>query len=242
MRDLIEAMNRLMLAWFGVAIPEAAFPYIIIASVVVPAIIPIWLWLRRSVGDIRAVSDEMQAATALISGEVTTRLATVSNQLEASLARRLDDIHAAVKLTHEVTARSLQPDIEVVEEPADQRPSRATRKDFASQASNAVLQKWTEGRTLTVASDDPNCYSFVGRNPSGTKIELYLTTPYRRSIGSDGRLPFALDVWVDGRKHLNFEWDFDGNYALRGFKRGEWFEDIVGWNFIGVQAETVRAA
>ena len=50
-----------------------------------------------------------------------------------------------------------------------------------------------------------------------------------------GSLAVALDLRVDGRKKLNFEWDTDGKYALRGFTRGEWFEDISAWNLVARQ-------
>lgn len=86
-----------------------------------------------------------------------------------------------------------------------------------------------------------NCFQFVGTTEAGLSIRIYFQTPYRATIATDGRLPFTLEIWVDGYKHLNFEWDSDGRYALRGFKKGEWIEDVANWRFPTGQSQKQAA-
>ena len=90
----------------------------------------------------------------------------------------------------------------------------------------------------------PGWFHFVGVNEQQQKLQVMLLTPYRAEYGSDKRLAFALDVWVEGYKKLNFEWNSEGEYALRGFKKGDWIEDLAEWRVKPVlqQAQKQSAA
>ncbi len=78
---------------------------------------------------------------------------------------------------------------------------------------------------------EPNSFYYEATANSQVKYKIVLQTPYRSTIGEDGRMAYTLDIWADGYKKLNFEWDMSGNYALRGFKKGDWVEDIALWHF-----------
>lgn len=147
-------------------------------------------------------------------------------------------IEASLALKNEVTAISADADVEVE---STSQP-RGFRINSAGAVRDTVLEKWLEGIHFTKSDADPNCFLFVGHNEAGNSYKIRLLTPYRETIGVDDRLPFALDVWMDERKQLNFEWDTDGNYALRGFKRGDWIEDLQSWNIRGARRQSRRRA
>jgi len=77
---------------------------------------------------------------------------------------------------------------------------------------------------------DRNTFHYYGMSETDEAIYLYLQTPYRQGVGIDERLPYTLQIWVNRYKKLNFEWDIEGNYALRGFKKGDWIDDVANWN------------
>jgi hypothetical protein len=233
MKDFVDAFLELVQKHTGVPIPEVVVPYIIVAAVVVPAVASMYLTIRRWRGNLRAISSELEAAADLIAGDTSKRLNSVADRLEQTMAQRFDAIQASLELKTEVAASPA--DREIDSEPAEQR--RGFRLNAARSVRNTVMQKWLEGRDLKRMESDPNLYSFVGRNEAGTLLKIILTTPYRATIGQDSRMPFALDVWVDGYKKLNFEWDAEGTYALRGFTRGDWIEDLSEWRIVSILAD-----
>jgi hypothetical protein len=236
MKDFVDAFLELVQKHTGLPIPEVVVPYIIVAAVVVPAVISMYLTIRRWRGNLRAISGELEAAADLITGDTSKRLNSVADRLEQTMSRRFDAIQASLELKTEVATTSA--DREIESEPVE--PRRGFRLNAARSVRNTVVQKWLEGRHLKRMDSDPNLYSFIGKNEIGTLIKVVLTTPYRASIAQDGRMPFALDVWVDNYKKLNFEWNAEGTYALRGFTKGDWIEDLSEWRVEPITSDSAQ--
>lgn len=53
---------------------------------------------------------------------------------------------------------------------------------------------------------------------SGTEKLRYLGT----LVGNKATLPYGLNVWLEGKKVLNLEWDEDGAVELISYKYGDW--------------------
>jgi hypothetical protein len=226
MKDFIEATFDIIKTLTSYEVPPHTLKYAVFFSFVASGVVPIYLTIRRWRGDFKAISSELDAASKLIAGETNGRLNAVAERLEANLAERLDAIQSTLALKSEVTA---QPEDNTVESEPPAIRKQGFRIKSAVAVRDTVMKKWLEGRDLKALVTEPYCYRFEGRSEAGNEVILELLTPYRSKIGQDGRLPFALDVWVDGYKKLNFEWDAEGNYALRGFKRGDWIEDLSDW-------------
>ena len=189
------------------------------------------LWaIRKSRREFRRIADhlrvefdaqveKMNKLQASVQGTINRRFRGVDDKFEA--------LHAMLKPTEAVT--SLAVDAEITEDTNGDRELPKTRLGLSETVRSAVMEKWLLGMFFTRSARDPNIYEFDGHSEAGSTYHITLTTPYRASLGQDGRLPFALDIWVNGRKHLNFEWDSEGKYALRGFKKGEWIEDVAEW-------------
>jgi len=154
-----------------------------------------------------------------VQGTINRRFRGVDDKFEA--------LHAMLKPTEAVT--SLADDAEITEDTNGERELPKTRLGLSETVRSAVMEKWLQGMSFAPSERDANVYEFEGHSEAGSTYYITLTTPYRASLGQDGRLPFALDIWVNGKKHLNFEWDSEGKYALRGFKKGEWIEDVSMW-------------
>ncbi len=101
---------------------------------------------------------------------------------------------------------------------------------MAESVRDVVLDRWLAGKYFLSHQGDPNTFHYYGMSETGEAIYLYLQTPYRQGVGMDDRLPYTLQIWVNRYKKLNFEWDIEGNYALRGFKKGDWLDDVANWN------------
>lgn len=237
MKDAIEAVLAIVQTHTGYAVPASLIPYMIVSSMCLPFLLYAYLRVRRWLGDVRAIPGELQAAADLISGDTSVRLQQATSQLEAVLSRKLDAIQASLELKHEVT--EVPSDAEIEAEPT--AAPRGFRIRTAQAVRNTVMEKWLEGRYFKRSESDPNCYSFVGQNEAGNQFKIRLLTPYRTAIGDDHRLPFALDVWVDEYKKLNFEWDAEGNYSLRGFKKGEWSDDLREWHIKAITPARMAA-
>jgi hypothetical protein len=208
------------------------------------------LKMRQRLADLNTLTANIRSATADVSSDVRTntkqeiddllgRFTQLHNDLKATMADRIDALQAYLKPTEEV--KEAIADSEVEEEQSTKQPKQR-KLQLAQQVRNAVIQKWLEGEQLRRTESDPNCYEFNGLSGAGEKIRLLLLTPYRKSLGEDGRLNFALDVWVNNKKHLNFEWGAEGQYALRGFKRGDWIAEVSEWTIVGGTADEARAA
>lgn len=115
---------------------------------------------------------------------------------------------------------------------------------MANNVRQAVVEKWLEGKALKPDADEPHVFVFRGYNHAGEHHFIQFQPPYRRSLRDDGRMAFTVEVWVNSRKKLNFEWDSDGRYQLRGFTKGEWFSDVADWSLISEEemAERKRVA
>jgi hypothetical protein len=241
MADAVESFIKIINSNTGLEIPEGWVPYISVAAVALPAFVPIYLMVRRWTGDLRAISGELDTASKLISGETSKRLKDITDRLEANLSGRLDAIHSTLIMKTELEAQPADKDFEA--EPAAKKQSqRGFRIKSADAVRARVMEKWLEGRDFKRTSNDPNCYFFAGYTEAKVAYRVVLSTPYRASIGDDGRLPFALDVWLDGRKQLNFEWDTEGKYAIRGFTKGDWIEDLSNWNVTSGEIVKQQAA
>jgi hypothetical protein len=240
-RDFAEAVLQI-LREFGVYAPDWAVPYVIVLMVLSAALFPAWLAVRRWRGDFQAVSGELKAATKLISEDTTKRLIDVTDRLERKLAGKLDAIHEVVRAQHEVAANGTDQDIQ---EPTEATPQpKSFRLKSATSVADRVIEKWLTGTVLRMEPKRPGYFKFEGANEQAQKFELVLLTPYRTEYGSDKRMAFALDIWVDGYKKLNFEWNSEGEYALRGFRKGDWIEDLAEWRVKPIlqQAQTQSAA
>jgi hypothetical protein len=190
--------------------------------------------MRQRLADLNTLTTNIKSATSDVSAntkreidDLLGRFTDLHNDLKATMADRLDALQAYLKPTDEVKEAAV--DTEIEEDQSTTKPSKQTRLQLAQQVRNAVVQKWLDGNQLRPTESDPNCYSFTGLSGAGEKISVQLMTPYRKALGTDGRMSFALDVWVNGKKHLNFEWGSDGQYALRGFKRGDWIAEVGYW-------------
>lgn len=250
MRDFVEAIISLAYRYFGFPVTAEIVEWGIFSLAIVPIssfVVWFYLFLRRSSGDMRAVSGELRAVTQVIATDTRQELnriiADVSQlhqDLKVSVHERLDALQGMLRSTEQV--ETLEEDTEVEAEPPGVPPkSNRVRLNLAEQVRETVLKRWVEGRDLKRSSSDPNCYEYYGRNSAGHLFRVLLQTPYRESIGLDDRMPFTLELWVDRRKKLNFEWDSEGRYALRGFRRGDWFEDVANWELQPEIAEKVAA-
>lgn len=215
MNDLAEALIYLFKHYLGIDIPLTAIPFLIFTFYLVPIIVSstlAFLLFRR------------YAKTATNSlNLVTENLSQVAGRLE----QRLEVIHTSVRLIHEVNGGDA--DQEVEQEPTQDAPrAKAYRYHMAKSASDKVMEKWVEG-SLKQDQVSPGIFTFNGFNDGGNKYYISLSTPYRPGFGTDGRMAYALEVWSDGYKKLNFEWTHDGQYKLRGFTKGDWVEDLSVW-------------
>jgi hypothetical protein len=248
--EMVRAVSRLV----GYDLTPIA-PMLFAAVPTVLSLIVFLLTMRRRMAEMKQLTQTMEeTATATsertikkferlhddLRNVVSDKIGAVAlkvNSLQDDVAVRVESLKTFLKSTEEVT--SARSDTEVVSEPPTaSQPSKKTRLTEAENVRNSILQKWLSGGYLSMSSADPHVFVFTGVSLAGEKITCQLHTPYRQQIGIDGRLPFALDVWVNTRKHLNFEWNTEGSYALRGFTRGEWIEDIAHWNFpIGANSQ-----
>jgi len=247
MKDVIEAALTLAGDLIGLNLDPKWTPYLLLLTAGAGVLFWTYRKLRVAFGGISAVSDELKA----VSDETTRNLevvqkglAGVLGDLERTIASRFDTLES---IFHSQTAITSQPeDPDLAGEPKEEMSGRVSRLKIAEAVRDATMKQWLTGMSFAIADIgdryDPNIFEFIGTAESGTRFRLLLRTPYRAAYGSDGRLAYALEVWVNGYKHLNFEWDSDGNYALRGFKRGDWNEDIVNWQFPSSAGGAVRAA
>jgi hypothetical protein len=247
MADLGESIIRI----WNTHVPQISLspewsPYLNVAA----AIIPITITMALSVRRFRKVSSDLADATKLINDETKGRLNNVSKELsetagrlELSLAGRLDAISTGLGLNRELEAVVAKGDVEV-ETPAEvaaERSPKGFRIQSASAVRNKVMEKWLDGRTFN-RTVDPGNFAYMGRGETGDQFLVVLQTPYRNTIGTDGRLPFTLEVWVNNYKKLNFEWDSEGQYALRAFKKGDWVEDLAEWKTSKITLDAQAAA
>jgi hypothetical protein len=177
----------------------------------------------------------LEAAANIISQDTTKKFekmlgqfSVISDTIQGAIHTRFDGLEIKLKSTNSIDRGE---DVDVEKEINSQPQTNKTRLSIAETVRATVLAKWQEGRTFRKTEEDANCFTFKSAAQAGVTYEIYLRTPYRRSLGSDKSLPYTLEIWADGYKKLNFEWDTDGNYALRGFKRGDWVEDISLWQF-----------
>lgn len=203
------------------------------------------LWaMRRSRRDFERIARELERSTAAISGHMKVEFdAQVDKmgKIQSSVQRTLNRKFRGVEDKFEALQTLLRPTEAVASVAVDEemnadrdengadRGQAKNRLQLAESVRSAVVEKWLGGMIFQRSERDPNIYVFSGHSDGGNDYRIMLHTPYRECLGSDGRMPFAMDVWMNGRKHLNFEWDSDGKYALRGFRRGEWIEDVAMW-------------
>lgn len=235
MRDLIESLSALLRLHLGLEADPTFIHYaIVIGALSLPAL-GIYRWIRHQLGDFRALSSELHAVTRVISEDtkpefirLAREFSDLHTRLESNLSRRLDTISIALRSTHSVDSRPDDADVE--NEPPSSAPSRRTRLAMAESVRDVVLDRWLAGTYFLPHDGDRNTFHYYGMSETDEAIYLYLQTPYRQGVGIDERLPYTLQIWVNRYKKLNFEWDIEGNYALRGFKKGDWIDDVANWN------------
>ena len=232
MQDAIKAAVQLVNWHLGLDINSSVVPYIVIVTTVSGFAFSFY----RRIRDLKVISGKMQLATTEITGhtrkEIDSLLSNfrqLNDDLKGTVGNKIDELRVFLTPTDAVEITQSDPEIEAE---AVKGMSKKTRLALATQARDMVVKQWLEGRSLKPSGDDLNVYEFLGKNPGDQKFKLRFFTPYRSTAESDGRLPFALDLWVDDYKKLNFEWDTEGKYSLRGFTRGNWFEDVALWNLV----------
>ena len=237
MNDFAEAVLRLFHQHTGYLLPEMLIPYIVIVAFLTPVLISSYVTTHKLRAAGEHISTQLLSATKSSVDDTSDRLNVVVDRLELTMSKRFDAIQASLELKAEVP--DTPSDEEIDNQPAIQ--PKGFRIKSAQAVRNTIMEKWLEGRNFDKSLGDPNCYVFIGRNELGNHFRIVLSTPYRISIADDGRLPFTLDIWVDGYKKLNFEWDAEGTYSLRGFTNGDWIEDLAVWN-LRIEAEIQQAA
>jgi len=203
------------------------------------------LWAaRRSRREFQRIAKELERATSALSDHMRVqfdgqigKMDKLQTSVQGTINRRFRGLHDRIEILKDLmhptqAVASAAADVEMVSDPSDgasERISPMTRLEYCQSVRSSVVAKWLEGMTFQRSARDANIYCFDGHNDAEHEYRIVFYTPYRISIGDDGRMPFALDIWVNGRKQLNFEWDSEGQYALRGFKRGEWVHDFSEW-------------
>lgn len=235
MKDVLEAAAKLLDHQFGLHIDDEALT---LATLVLPlGSLLFWLYLsiRRWRGDFRAVSSDLEATAKIISHDTTRKFDSVlkqfneiSESMQGAINTRLDSLETHLRSTNVVDRGA---DAEIDQDAQTEKQKPTTRLKIAEGVRAKVIEKWLEGRTFRRWGEDPNCFVFLACANSSTNYEIWLGTPYRNAHGSDGSLAYTLEIWADGYKKLNFEWDMDGNYALRGYKKGDWAVDLLEWDF-----------
>lgn len=236
MKDFIESAFKVFSDKTGFPIDPEWTPYAVLAIVAGSVFLWIFQKIRLRLGDMTAVSEELKVTSEHISGqtkikldEVANRLSTLNEDLRQSIHARLNEIETVFRSTSSIDDLPADPNIEGGQ--AEAALEKLTRRKQAEAVRNATIEKWLTGTLFVRSDNDPNNFEFGGVAESGASIRLFLRTPYRATFATDGRLHYTLEAWVDGRKHLNFEWDTQGNYALRGFRKGGWVEDVAYWTF-----------
>ena len=114
MKDFLEALVRVLRENFGVELDYPIPPALLlgVASLaLIPTLFAAILWLRRHLGDARAISSEMHAAANLITtetrGEMTRLLgefACLNDSLKSTVNERFDALHGFIKSTIQIGA------------------------------------------------------------------------------------------------------------------------------------------
>lgn len=235
MKDFIEASIKVLNDKTRISIDADWVPYIVFSLAMLYVLYQGTKRLRLAIGDTKAVSDELIVATKLISDQTKKSLDVATNQLSAlneelkrSIHSRFESLENVFKSQNDVTIAASDGDVDT-----DAEVPKLTRRKMAEAVRDTVVTKWLSGTVLARSEGDPNVFRFSGSTLSNNAVVINFQTPYRSSMGSDGRLHYTLEVWIDGYKKLNFEWNTEGDYALRGFKKGEWIEDVTEWNMQG---------
>ncbi|MEZ5851497.1 MAG: hypothetical protein R3D68_12705 [Hyphomicrobiaceae bacterium] len=247
MRDFLESAAAILKRITGYEIPTDVMPYLVVGITLGPSLIWLYWSIRRWRGDFKAISGELHLAAEFINhktrgelNQIVDRFSRINDEMKGVVIARIDALQMYLRPTEEVKSREADRSIESEPEVETPGKTRVTRLLVAQQVRNAVVEKWLDGRYLRPCDDDRGCFEFDGYNQAGDAFVLRFQTPYRATIGDDGRLPFTLEVWVAGYKKLNFEWDSEGKYALRGFTRGDWVEDVAQWGLTqGVEQQRV---
>lgn len=246
MKDVLESATAIAKRLTGYEVPADWLPYFIVALTLGPSLVWFYWSIRRWRGDIKAISSDLHLAAEFINGktrgelsQIVDRFSEINEEMKGVVISRIDALQVLLRPTDEVKIGEADRGIESEPE-AESTRSRGRRLQLAQQVRNAVVEKWLDGRHLSPCDGDRGCFEFQGHNEGGEEFVLRFQTPYRMTIGDDGRLPFTLEVWVSGYKKLNFEWDSEGKFALRGFKKGDWIEDVAQWSLSrGVEQQRV---
>jgi hypothetical protein len=222
MSDIAEALIFIFSKYLGINIPEWTIPFLVMSFFLTPIVVSSVLAYRLFRDYVKTVSARLSETNDFIVNNLHT--------VAARLDQKLSDIHSSIKLTNEVEAGGEDPDVSVE---AVAPPNRGFKLKTAQDVAKIAQDKWLEGFQFKRFPNDGGCFTFRGKSEGELEIKINLLTPYRSQIGMDGRMPYAVDLWVDGRKHLNFEWDTAGQYAVRGFRKGDWIEDVLNWRFKG---------
>ena len=200
-----------------------------------------YLWLRRRMGDTRAISDEQLAVVKLIKQDIDGIKRTV-NHIGSSLNDNFKN-HIG-SLSDQLIEVSKT--ITVVEEEAVGE-KKSVRLFFAEQVRETVMERFEAGRWFQELPDQRHAYIFDATSQSGVRYVMRLQTPYRFPYQRDDLHDYVLDIRVNGKKAILFQWDIEGErpHHLYLSRSREWINEIKGWSFSAIaasKAERMQAA
>ncbi len=109
------------------------------------------------------------------------------------------------------------------------------RTEAALAIRDAALEKFrAEGRFQNIQHFGPVCV-WPDPIPSKAAIQMVLRTPFQKiperapSAPQKGNLSYGLDIWTQGGKVLNIEWDTQERTQIVSFKRGVWEASVLSW-------------
>lgn len=190
------------------------------------------LWTRRRFGDASALPEDQLAMVNLIARDLQGIRDFISqNQttLDANLSAKFKQALLEIKESDNDNPNPME----------EQGEARKARLMIATRISEAVFEKFLSGGWFF---EQPERHTFecVRFLASEERIQLKLQTPYRVAR-PDNQLAYILEIWVDGPKVLNFEWDYSGNARLRYMRTGNWVDEVLSWRlFENTTSERTR--
>ena len=120
-----------------------------------------------------------------------------------------------------------------VEEVEATTERRSVRMFFAEEVQATVLEKFESGQWFVEDRDFHHNFVFDGTSASGSHFVIKLMTPYRQPHQPDGLHDYVLEVRVDDRRAMRFEWDAEEGRPSKLFlsRSRAWIDDIKSWNF-----------
>lgn len=186
------------------------------------------LWIRRRLGDDEAISDDQAAMVRLIKNDLQSVRQSIdkfSEKLGSTIGTQLDDLAETIKSTAPPSTNDNQ---------ADPEEKKGVRLFYAERVRDAVVHKFMAGNWFTEIDGLRHVFEFRSVSLAGLSIGIMLETPYRRPASENTQDDYRLEVSADGRRVLEFMWDYEGAAGPRVVylaRDRKWVEDIAAWNF-----------